>query len=181
MGMLYTQSKHIAFGFINENKTAIKYSKLLKCHPLNANEEWIITKNATKETKRTNQQTPKKIHTFIDPTMISQLFCDVTKRPSFVHSADSRSDRQHWYWAWRLNSRYVVGSGWYVRSRAVAWRHTDMHETWDPEQWLWTLTSGNSVDADLWGSEVTWGSTSFLFEKRRASKTEKERGGVRKP
>lgn len=156
----------------------MKYSKFLKCHPLNANEEWIITKNATKETKRTNQQTPKKkksIHLLIQQWSISS---SVT---SFVHSADSRSDRQHWYRAWRLNSRYVVGSGWYVRSRAVAWRHTDMHETWDPEQWLWTLTSGNSVDADLWGSEVTWGSTSFLFEKRRASKTEKERGGVRKP
>lgn len=101
--------------------------------------------------------------------MINQFICDVTKRPSFVHSADFRSAKQqrHWYRACRLNSRYVVGSGWYVRSGAVAWRHMDMRETWDPEQWLWTLTSGNSVDADLCGSEVTRGSTSFLSERAR--------------
>lgn len=107
--------------------------------------------------------------------MINQFFCDVSKQPSFVRSADSRSaGQQHWYRACRLNSRYVVGSGWYVWSGAVVWRHMDMHETWDSVQWLWTLTSGNSVDADLWESEVTRGSTSFLFEGRESKKT---RGG----
>lgn len=135
-----------------------KYSK---CLPLNANDNLIMTKNTK-------------------PPYIYWSNNDQSVPPWRHQTAVFRWSCRFWLWyrAWRLNSRYVEGSGWYVESRAVAWRHTDMHETWDPEQWLWTLTSGNSVDADLWGAEVTRGSTSFLFEKGRASKTENR---VRKP
>lgn len=55
--------------------------------------ESLLLKMKQRKTNQTQVNAKKSIR-FIDPTMTNQLFYDVTKRLSFVHSADSRSARQ---------------------------------------------------------------------------------------
>lgn len=54
MGMLYSESEHIVFGFIDENMTAMKYSKL---------SNWMQMKNESllkMQQRKQNEQTSKK-------------------------------------------------------------------------------------------------------------------------
>lgn len=131
------------------------------------------SKNETKQTNQTQANTKNPLHLLIQQWSISSSVTSANSHLLFVLQIlallGSNTDTEPVGWI-----AGIVGSGWYVWSGAVVWRHMDMHETWDSVQWLWTLTSGNSVDADLWESEVTRGSTSFLFEKGRESKTENE-------